>query len=554
MKTEHIRTYTTVHTWTGIVAGMALFIAFYAGSLSVFKEPIARWASPSAPAPLVAMEDVPQLISQTLATNPKGMRDFSIALRDTEHVPGRMVWQVRDPAADDHDNANNRHYASTLDATGVVQVKQIHPSPIADFIDVLHRVVGLPFDTDPNRWIMGVISALYAVALFSGVVALLPTLVKDFFALRVGKNLKRMWLDAHNVVGIVSLPFHIVMAVTAVVFAFHDQIYGVQNTLLHAGKLSAEFGGIRGKPSDASPRDPSTMVPPLELAKVARELSPGFEPYGLQYQGVPTSRAIVRVWGKNESAVSPRAIGGFVAIDPYTGKIVNRDYLPGGQSNANLWIASFFSLHMASFGGTAVQWMYFLLGMAGAWLFYTGNLLWVEARRKRARKDSPTPVQRLDTRIMASATVGVCLGCVIGISFMMVTSKWLHGRVGDLLAWHQLLYYAAFFACVAWAFVVGAARSSVHLLWCAAAITLAIPATSLLASFLPGSIPFANGSAAAVGVDMTAAVGAVLFGLMARAAARRVYQGATDSVWSAATPPPTDGLGKTAEGQTPRAR
>lgn len=91
------------------------------------------------------------------------------------------------------------------------------------FVDVLHRVVGLPVDSDPNRWFMGIVASLYAIALVSGVIVLLPSLVKDFFALRVGKNLKRMWLDAHNVVGIVSLPFHIVMALSSVVFAFHDE-------------------------------------------------------------------------------------------------------------------------------------------------------------------------------------------------------------------------------------------------------------------------------------------------------------------------------------------
>ena len=34
----------------------------------------------------------------------------------------------------------------------------------------MHRVVGLPFDTDAGRWIMGVIAGLYALALISGVV------------------------------------------------------------------------------------------------------------------------------------------------------------------------------------------------------------------------------------------------------------------------------------------------------------------------------------------------------------------------------------------------
>ena len=41
------------------------------------------------------------------------------------------------------------------------------------------------------------------------------------------------------------------------------------------------------------------------------------------------------------------------------------------------------SLHFGDFGHLAVKWLYFILGMAGAFLFYSGNLLWVEARRNR---------------------------------------------------------------------------------------------------------------------------------------------------------------------------
>jgi uncharacterized iron-regulated membrane protein len=534
MRTEYLRIYKAVHTWTGIVCGMALFIAFYAGALSVFKEPISRWASPPAALPAVPLTDAPQLIARTLAADPAGMRDFWIYLHDTESLPGRMAWEVRDPAADDHDDRQTRHFVASLDAGGAVEIDQVHPSPLANFIDVLHRVVGLPVDSDPNRWIMGVVSALYALALVSGVVVLLPTLAKDFFALRVGRNLKRMWLDAHNVVGIVSLPFHVVMAVTAVVFAFHDQIYVVQDRVVHEGKWSSAF---QRPPEPATARrDLTTMLPPEQFVAIARDLSPGFEPASLQYQGVTTPRAVVRVWGRDDGAVMPRARGGFLALDPYSGKVLNRGFLPGGQDTPNLWISSFFALHMASFGGIEIQWMYFLLGMAGAWLFFSGNLLWIEARRRRARKDATAPVQRLDTRLMAAATVGVCLGCVIGISFMMVGSKWLHGRVDDLLSWHQTLYYTAFFASVAWAFFVGAARAAVHALWCAAAITLAIPLSSLLAWVLPGTVPFAHASPAALGGDITAFFGAVAFMLMAVATARRVRNGHTDSVWSATTP------------------
>ena len=181
-----------------------------------------------------------------------------------------------------------------------------------------------------------------------------------------------------------------------------------------------------------------------------------------------------------------------------------------------------------------ITWAYFFLGLAGAWLFYSGNLLWVETRRKAQRKGSgEVPAQRRDTRWLAAGTVGVCLGCVAGLSATIVAAKWLHGRVADLNHWHGVIYYAVFLACIAWAFAWGAARAAVHLLRLCAAATLAIPLTSLAALLFPALGLWAHGSAAAIGVDVAACIGALCFAWMARATARRVQHGPVDSVWSA---------------------
>ena len=103
----------------------------------------------------------------------------------------------------------------------------------------------------------------------------------------------------------------------------------------------------------------------------------------------------------------------------------------------------------------------------------------------------------------------------------------------NLNAWHQILYYAAFFASIAWAFLRGGARASVHLLWSAAALTLAIPVTTLLAWLIPAMGMWAHTSAATLGVDATAFADALCFAWMARATSRRVRYGVSDSVWSA---------------------
>lgn len=542
MRADVIRLYKSVHTWTGIVAGMALFIAFYAGALTVFKEPIARWvsppATPSSPgAAAVPLEQTPQLIARTLAEHPAAAKGFRIHLQEQENVPARMGWVERPTGGDDHDESESRRYLATLQADGTPLIEESRQSRVAEFIDVLHRVVGLPFDSDPNRWVMGIVCALYAMALISGTIVLIPSLVKDFFALRLGRNLKRMWLDAHNVIGIVSLPFHVVMALTAAVFAFHDGIYFIQDRTIHQGQLAREWRRQPPKGEQPPPRDVSTMLPPAELVARVQALSPTLRPVGLDYQQPTTPRAQVRVWVRDDTGYRRSPIGGFAALDPYTGRIRSTDYLPGSQSTGAAIISSFFALHFATFGGTAVQWMYFLLGLAGAFLFYSGNLLWVETRRRRAGRGQGAPVlQKRSSFLMAAATVGVCLGCVAGVSATLVAGKWLHGRVADIDAWHMGVYYVVFLGAVIHAFARGVARAAPQLLWLAALCTAAIPLTTLVGWLWPGAGPWAHGSAAALGVDAVALAGALGLAWMARATARRVREGQADSVWSLSAP------------------
>ncbi|ABC23115.1 PepSY-associated TM helix domain-containing protein [Rhodospirillum rubrum] len=536
MPPDILRIYKTVHTWTGILTGMALFIAFYAGAITVFKEPLARWASPPMTTPVApSLDDALPLIISTLRASPEAAREFSLHLREAEHLPGRLEWQSPAEGAESHrhDTLGMEHFVAHPGEDGAARIEAVAPSKLAEFIDVLHRVVGLPFDSDTARWIMGVIACLYALALVSGVVLLVPTLVKDLFALRPGRNLKRLWRDAHNVVGLFSLPFHLVMALTATVFAFHDDLYSLQDTVIHDGRLASVWQA----PSPAPPqpgeaRDPGALLPPADLLARVRALSPTFTPIRLHYTQATGPRAMVRVWGQDATALVSRPAGGFVAIDPYSGRIVNADYLPGHQSPALTTIGSFFALHFATYGGLPVKWMYFLLGLAGAWLFYSGNLLWIESRRKTQRRGEATPPrQRRDTTVMAALSVGVCLGCLSGLSLTIVAGKWLHGVVSDLTTWHQLVYYAVFFASIGWAFLRGAARASVDLLWLATLATAAIPLTSGLSWLIPPLPLWGHTSAASLGVDATAGLGALCFALMARATSRRLRSGQADSLW-----------------------
>ena len=46
IRSDIIKVYKDVHIWIGIVSGLMLFIAFYAGSVTMFEKPLERWATP----------------------------------------------------------------------------------------------------------------------------------------------------------------------------------------------------------------------------------------------------------------------------------------------------------------------------------------------------------------------------------------------------------------------------------------------------------------------------------------------------------------------------
>jgi len=540
IRADIVKRYKTVHTWTGITCGFALFIAFYAGALTMFQEPIARWASPPAVGvAAVPLEDAPRLLELVAAAHPQAREEgIKLYLRGHENELARVSWEEDEPHEPGQPHGHV-HWWATLNPDGTLSAKQEEPSELAEFINDIHMRVGIPRPW--GSYLMGVISLLYGVALIAGVIVLLPTLVKDFLALRVGKNLKRMWLDAHNVVGIAALPFHIAIAFTSVALSLSAPLWSVQEAVIFGGKQA--ILDDRDNEQFRPPKpigEVGVMMPPAQLLQHLKVQVPDFEPRFMVFRNFGDKAASVRVPGAERGYVGDTHQGGLM-LSAVTGELLKDSTRPSRQNPDRRVAETFYGLHNGQYEGVTMTWAYFFLGLSGAWLFYSGNLLWIETRRKRARKRGEVEQSR-STRLLGSATVGVCLGCVAGLSLTIVAAKWLHGRVADLNHWHEVVYYAVFLGSVAWAFAWGAARSAVHLLWLSAAATMAIPLTTVLAALFPALGMWAHDSAATIGVDVVAFIGALCFTWMAVATTRRIKNGPADSIWSirkadAATPP-----------------
>lgn len=461
IRPDIVQVYREVHSWVGILCGLFLFVAFYAGSISMFEQPLQNWLTPkvSLPAP-VSVERIPDLVQKAFAQVPEASTHYTIVMNTDNARPARLMWP-QDPTHRGHGPQN--FVLAALSSTGDLVTDVRKPSEIPFFIDQLHEQVGLPLPHVVSRYVMGCVALLYFLALVSGVVAFLPALKKMLFAVRLDTGARKVWLDLHNLLGFFSLPFHVIIAVTAVVFAFHEPVFTVQGKLFQAQGEEAghnpmrrhgQFGGQERGGASVVPNI-AEQLPPAAIMAALQQQAPGFVADTLEYttqQGKGKNKTTLRVAGHDDRYPMRGATNGFAMVDPMSGKILSTDYLPGHQSAGFAALTAFFALHFGSYGGLPVRWGYYCLGLGGAFLFYTGNRLWILARQRREQKVTEATQQTRGTWILSCLTSGCIAGCMTGIAILFICAPFLPsgGHYNDALT----LYYTAFVICLGVSFTL----------------------------------------------------------------------------------------------------
>jgi len=525
VKAATLRRYTSVHTWTGITTGILLFVAFYAGSLIMFKDALEDWANPSHRAQieraLAGERHDGQAIVDAVRGRDRVPEAFNLILtpndwdapwgnwRKPEATEPRDRWVLLDPQGPPRDSS----------------IREI--SRVPEFIEEIHYTMGLPLTF--GTYLFGLVTLVYGVALVSGLVIHFPHMVKDLFKLRLGRNRKLLWQDAHNIVGVLSLPFHLMFVVTSLLLTV--SIVAILGTNLFTLDNQLERTSVPKLTELSAPRpEDHSRAPVLPLAKLterARTEVPGMTPTVINYHHAGEAMGTATVRGTID-----RSLARFVAVelDAATGEVLGVDK-PGDRNPGLVTASTITSLHYGRFAHGAADVLlrlsYLVLGLLGAFMFYSGNLLWIETRRKRRQ-----PQQPRHHLWLARLTVGACIGSMLGISAMLLAAKLLPADMTARVQWEQSVWYVVLFASLAWTAVRPPTRAAVELLWACALVTLWLPVANALTTALPIWAAASHGVWGVFGVDLGAIVLAIGFALLARATARRLSEKRTVGVWA----------------------
>ena len=220
-------------------------------------------------------------------------------------------------------------------------------------------------------YIVGIAGMLMLVALVSGTIVH-RRIFKDFFTLRPQAARQRAWLDAHNVLGVIGLPFHLMIAYTGlVIFIVYYMQAGLQVVYQNDGeRFFHEVQGSYEREEVGRPAGPPASIDGLivEAGKVWAD-----HPYD--------EAATVDIRRRDASRIldDQRTVN----FDASSGELLHAQpsYAPGYATYG--WLTG---LHMIQWGGQLVRWMYLLLGLSGAMMIFGGLQVWLAKREARGSR------------------------------------------------------------------------------------------------------------------------------------------------------------------------
>ena len=514
-----------LHTWSGLWISWLLFAIFLTGTLSVFEEPIGHWMQPEH-----ALEEAAHASEPPPAKVTDRAQRLALALdfMAKSHPKADMweIWPVQRPGQGLSAywfQPQGGYGSADLDPLTGKEIQHGHAG-VQRATQGGHHFVDFHYELHAGRigvWIVGITTMIMLVALVSGVITH-KRIFKDFFTFRPAKG-QRSWLDAHNAVAVLTLPFQFMIAYTGLVFYADDYVpapvvaqYGAD----HAKKsFLADWNDV-GKPARTGQ---PLAIPDLEQFALRAEQAIGQEIRAVVLDNPNDASMRVCMYGWNEDTellTRLSANSGRACYALATGEQVAMR-LPGKSDTggAGLTRSVMSNLHMVGFGGTPMRWLYFFCGLAGTAMMGTGAILFMVKRRQKSGGEFGAYTQRVYRAIEClnvAAIAGLAIACVGFLWANRLIPVGIEQRAG----WEVRAFFGVWFLMLVHACLRGEKRAWIEQLCLLAALCLLLPVLNVLSTGDNLVAQVARSDWESAGVEL----GSMAFGLLAGWGAWKVHK------------------------------
>ncbi len=271
MKSQTIRRWSFIHTWTSLICTVFLLILAITGLPLVFHHEIDHLLG-DAPEFKEMPADTPHLDLQQLVKAAKAHRPGEVVQYfgwDEDEPNGMYAFMGKTAGADPNDTHTFMLDVRTGEALET-------PSANGGFMMVMLRLHVDMYAGLPGKLLLAFMGLLFVLAIISGVVLYAPFMRRlDFATVRPDKSTRVRWLDLHNLIGVVTLTWAFVVGLTGVLNACADLVIAQWRN----EALTAMVAPYRDAPA-LTERASATR-----LLEIAQTTVPGAEPSFIAFPG-----------------------------------------------------------------------------------------------------------------------------------------------------------------------------------------------------------------------------------------------------------------------------
>jgi uncharacterized iron-regulated membrane protein len=458
-----------LHTWLGLVIGWLLFFVYLTGTLGYLDKEIDYWMTPDRPffaAPGTQHEQLAVAQTRLQQVAPTAER-WNIQLIGGREAPSLDIAWTDPPQGaaarsvthretlDPHSGAPINYSAR---ATGGGQV----------LYKMHYQLAYIPYNK-AILFIMVCTLVMFA-AMVTGIIVH-KNIFKDFFTFRTGKG-QRSWLDAHNLLSVTALPFHLIVTYSGFLFFTYQFMPSVPN-LLYAESRSAGlqfYQGVYPYPQPRLPQAAHAAAPLVALAPLMDQVERTWgKDVATSVEVRAPGDANARVLVKPQETYSIAYPENMLVFDGANGRFIEHfhaEHYPSANADHVMK-----GLHKGLFANWYLRVLLLFMGVGGTAMIGTGLLLWGNARRTRLLA-AKQPLH-FGIRLVDRLNVGTIVGMPIAIAAYFWANRLLPVSLATRAEWEVHAMYLTMAAMFVYPMLRPPARAQVELLWlCAAACGL----------------------------------------------------------------------------------
>ena len=378
MEKQSYNIFFDLHTVSGIVISVLLYVIFFAGSFSFFRDEIVNWERNEAVTVRKAIDANADVLLDSVAKN-YALFGRDITLRRNYDDRSVMV---------DLSNSKDTSVAQTGDFfyldTKTFETSSYEASyTLGEFLYRLHFFAQIPYPA--GYYLSGFTALFFFFAILTGILVHWKKIIPNFYVFRPWAKLKTVWTDAHTALGTIGLPFQVVYAISGAFLMINLVLVAPNVLVLYQGdqkKIYEDLGyGHASHPFENKKLDQAVKINDLVLA--TKKKWRGFDVTEIEINNYGDEGMHITLVGEVPNAVKFTGLGE-ITYKGANGEIIGQakdpykptSYLDGVKN-------SLYRLHFGDYGGYGLKLISFVLGLLSCFVIISGILIWLEARNKK---------------------------------------------------------------------------------------------------------------------------------------------------------------------------